>query len=230
MVFVDQKGCFRHIKDHKPPDWSIGADYSYLIASGFTTEKGLDTNDLNQAKWPLAPAQWWNHTHWSSVDRAYAEEKYQRAQSPTVKEFDSELLPADSAVFAMCHFSFGTILAEWWEKMEFDQFCMNERGHNLLTLAARVGSTEICRTLVGKGADINLQVGSPRWMTYGSALIAAAHRGHAETVRYLVESGADVNMKAQNGEYATALIAALSCQNIDIARYLVQEGKRGPEQ
>ncbi|KAI9043149.1 putative ferric reductase transmembrane component [Aspergillus affinis] len=221
-VSLIRKDAFDILKITDFSVWEIDADYSYLIASGFTTEKGLDTNDLNQARRPLAPDQWWNHTHWSRVDRAWMEEEYQRAQNPTVNEFDSELLPANSAVFAMCHFSFGTILADWWEKMEFDPFCVNERGHNLLTLAARVGCTEICRALVEKGTDINLQVGSSRWATYGSALIAAAHRGHTDTVRYLVESGADVNMKAQNGEYATALIAALSSQSIDIARYLVQ--------
>ncbi|RDK37585.1 ankyrin [Aspergillus phoenicis ATCC 13157] len=148
-------------------------------------------------------------------------EEVEAAQHPTVREFDSELFPANVAVFAMCHFSFDTILAEWWEKLEFDPACMNERGHSLLTIAARVGCNGICKTLIEKGADINLQVGGSRGVTYGSALIAAAHRGHTETVRLLVEHGADVNMRAQNGQYATALIAALSSQSIDIARYLV---------
>ncbi|GLA28227.1 hypothetical protein AnigIFM63326_005798 [Aspergillus niger] len=197
-------------------------DYSYLIASDWTKESSLGTNDLNQAECPLSLWAWWEHTcrDWETR-RGKSAEEVEAAQHPTVREFDSELFPANVAVFAMCHFSFDTILAEWWEKLEFDPACMNERGHSLLTIAARVGCNGICKTLIEKGADINLQVGGSRGVTYGSALIAAAHRGHTETVRLLVEHGADVNMRAQNGQYATALIAALSSQSIDIARYLV---------
>ncbi|KAF9884807.1 hypothetical protein FE257_001223 [Aspergillus nanangensis] len=135
-------------------------------------------------------------------------------------EFDSDLAPAESAVIAMCHFSFDTILSDWWESAEFDHTMITSKGHNLLTLAARVGSTSICKSLIDRGVDVNLQVGGAE---YGSALEAAAHQGHIETVKKLVESGADVNMILDNGNYGTALVAAVSAGHREIVKYMAQQ-------
>ncbi|KAJ5842111.1 hypothetical protein N7534_011941 [Penicillium rubens] len=145
---------------------------------------------------------------------------FNQAQHPEYGDFESELGPSDAAIYAMCHLSFAAILSEWWENAEFDISRVNERGHNLLTIAARVGCTSICKTLVEKGADLNQQV---EGQDYGSALHAAAHRGHTETVKYLVEAGADVNMTVENGEHGNALIAALASEKVDTAKFLIQK-------
>ncbi|KAJ5316803.1 hypothetical protein N7508_001311 [Penicillium antarcticum] len=145
---------------------------------------------------------------------------FNQAQHPEYGEFESEIGPADKSTFAMCHFSFNALLAEWWQDAELDVCDANERGHNLLTLAARAGCTPICKTLIDRGADVNLQV---EGRTYGSALVAAAHRGHTETVKCLVEAGANVNMAVANGSYQSALIAALVAGYLQTAKYLVQE-------
>lgn len=138
---------------------------------------------------------------------------------PDYPSYESELSPADVAIFSMCYFSFSTILSDWWRDEEFNVSRENHRGHNLLTLAARAGCTPICKVLIDKGADVNSQ----GWgKTYGSALVAAAHRGHTETVKYLVEAGADANMIVGPGDHKTALIAALTGGNSDIAKYLIQ--------
>ncbi|KAJ5497544.1 hypothetical protein N7463_009531 [Penicillium fimorum] len=146
---------------------------------------------------------------------------FNQAQHPEYGEFESELGPSDSAIYAMCHLSLGTILSDWWENAEFNVSRVNERGHNLLTLAARVGCTPICKTLVEKGANLNQQIGG---QDYGNALHAAAHRGHTETVRYLLEAGADVNMIVENGKHGSALIAALASARVDTAKFLIQKG------
>ncbi|KAJ6012452.1 hypothetical protein N7522_002807, partial [Penicillium canescens] len=165
-------------------------DFNLYLVAGGYDEEGKDTCDFNQA----------SHPEWS--------------------EFESELGPANKAIFAMCHLSFSAILSDWWQDVVFDVSQVNERGHNLLTLAARAGCTPICKILIDKGAEVNLQV---EGRTYGSALVAAARRGHTETVRCLVEAGADVNMFVQHGFHKTALIAALFAGNSETAKYLVQE-------
>jgi ankyrin repeat protein/Cdc6-like AAA superfamily ATPase len=145
---------------------------------------------------------------------------FNQAKHPEYGEFESELGPSDAAIYAMCHLSFAAILSDWWENAEFDVSRVNERGHNLLTIAARVGCTSICKKLVEKGADLNQQV---EGQDYGSALHAAAHRGHTETVKYLIEAGADVNMTVENGEHGNALIAALAAEKVDTAKFLIQK-------
>jgi ankyrin repeat protein len=97
---------------------------------------------------------------------------------------------------------------------------VNQRGHNLLILAARRGCTSICRTLIKKGADVNQQVDGK---DYSSPLQAAAHRGHTETVKYLLEAGADVNMTVKRSNLGTPLIAALTGERIETAKFLIQE-------
>ncbi|CAG7966071.1 unnamed protein product [Penicillium nalgiovense] len=145
---------------------------------------------------------------------------FNQAQHPEYGEFESELGPSDAAIYAMCHLSFAAILSDWWENADFDVSRVNERGHNLLTIATRVGCTPICKILVEKGADLNQQV---EGQDYGSALHAAAHRGHTETVKYLVEAGANVNMTVENGEHGNALIAALAAEEVDTAKFLIQK-------
>lgn len=146
--------------------------------------------------------------------------EFNQAPHPEWGDFESELAPTDKAIFAMCHFSFNAVLSDWWQDAEFDVSLVNERGHNLLTLAARAGCTPICKILIDKGADVNLQV---QGRTYGTALVAAAHRGNIETVKCLVEAGADVNTVVGSGLYQSALIAALFAGNLETAKYLVEE-------
>ncbi|KAJ5357020.1 hypothetical protein N7517_011629 [Penicillium concentricum] len=145
---------------------------------------------------------------------------FNQAQHPEYGEFESELGPSDAAIYAMCHLSFAAILSDWWQNAEFDVSRVNERGHNLLTLAARVDCTSICKTLVEKGADLNQKV---EGQDYGSALHAAAHQGHTETVKYLLEAGADVNMTVENGKHGSALVAALASEKVDTAKFLIQK-------
>lgn len=164
--------------------------YNFYREAGGFDESGLDTCDFNQG------------------------------EHPEYGDFESELGPSNAAIYAMCHLSFAAILSDWWQNAEFDVSRVNERGHNLLTLAARAGCTSICKTLVEKGADLNVQVDGK---DYGSPLDAAAHRGHTETVRYLAEAGADVNMTVESGNHGNALIAALASGHVDTAKFLIQK-------
>jgi hypothetical protein len=90
-----------------------------------------------------------------------------------------EISSEKSTVFAMCRFSFYTLLSDWWCNAEIPLLQTNSEGDNLLALAAVVGCRPICEALIKRGAQANLLLQTGR---YGSALAAAAERGRTETV------------------------------------------------
>jgi len=92
-------------------------------------------------------------------------------------------------------------------------------GQTALMLAAAVGSTEIVKLLLEKGADLeHIDRGGE------SALIKAASGSfNLETVKVLLEKGADVNVKDGNG--VTALMkAAMNACSRDMIRLLLEKG------
>ncbi|KAL4941934.1 ankyrin repeat-containing domain protein [Aspergillus oleicola] len=134
-----------------------------------------------------------------------------------------ELQPENYAVFAMCQFSFDIILSDWWHVAGNDISCVNSRGHNLLAIAARVGSLQICKWLVGRGIDVNLKM---KGVHHGSALIAAASQGHNEVVKFLMETGGEVNMMTtvEGGSFDNALAAAIHSGSLETVEYLILNG------
>ena len=72
-----------------------------------------------------------------------------------------------------------------------------------LILAARSGSVDLVRTLVGKGTNVNARDDMGR-----TALMWAANNGTADTVQLLLSNGAEVDAKDQEGK--TALLWATS--------------------
>lgn len=75
---------------------------------------------------------------------------------------------------------------------------MNEKE---LIKACEDGDLEKVKSIIEKGADINLEYDD--W----TPLTKASEKGHLNIVKYLVENGADVNIKNNQGE--TALMTAL---------------------
>ncbi len=151
------------------------------------------------------------------VDRWYLPTPY-RAIEP------SDLHPVHTPLFAMCSFPLHTLLREWWDKAEFDPMQENDRGHNLLTLAAQAGCKSICEVLVKRGSAVNFLASNSKAASNGSALAAAAKRGHLEVVQYLVASGADVNLLLHAGNRGSALAAAVRYGNLKIASFLIEKG------
>ncbi|KAL4879321.1 ankyrin repeat-containing domain protein [Aspergillus karnatakaensis] len=173
-----------------------------------------------------------------------ASRQYQRWHDKTESDFDEfffgpslraymtdearntflETKPAEVPVFAMCAFSLDTPLWDWWKHAEIDISQINERGHNLLAIAAHAGSVAICKSLVRRGIDVN---GRPKGSEYGSALVAAAAGGHTDVIEFLVETGADVNLslKTDEGKYDCALEAAVKRSDIETVGNLVQDAK-----
>ncbi|KAJ0418603.1 ankyrin repeat-containing domain protein [Aspergillus carlsbadensis] len=95
---------------------------------------------------------------------------------------------------------------------------------NAVMVAARKGFTETVKLLVDQGAcmdDISNLATYPKC----SALEAAAAKSHLETVKLLLDLGADVNYENE-GEYGTALIAAILCDkpNSEIIAALLDAG------
>ncbi|KAE8440485.1 hypothetical protein EG329_007429 [Mollisiaceae sp. DMI_Dod_QoI] len=130
-----------------------------------------------------------------------------------------EISPENSTVFAMCRFSFYTLLSDWWRDAEIPPSQTNSRGDNLLTLAAAAGCRPICEALIKRGAQVDLQNGE-----YGSALAVAAWRGEIETIMYLIEQGADVNLLLQTGGYGSTLAVAAWWGEIETVKYLIEQG------
>lgn len=129
------------------------------------------------------------------------------------------------AIFAMCRLGLEDILSDWWESGDFDVSRANDRGHNLLTIAAAGGSLPICKKLVEKGQDVNCRLDGDG--PYGSALVAAAAEGRIEVVNYLIKAGADVDMLLESGaaSNSNALSAAISAEKGEVVKYLVQQAK-----
>src|SRR6185436_264130 len=80
---------------------------------------------------------------------------------------------------------------------------LREAGSSMLYAAARGGRTDICRTMLGLGSDVNAAVA-----TGWTPLMAAAAGGHAETVAALLGGGADPTAQDKSGKTALSLAEA----------------------
>jgi ankyrin repeat protein len=74
-------------------------------------------------------------------------------------------------------------------------------GRTALCIAASNGYTQIVKTLLANGADVNIK---DRDVHDRTALILAADNGHTEVVKVLLANGADVNSKDEFGFTALA--------------------------
>ena len=91
-------------------------------------------------------------------------------------------------------------------------------GRTVLIYAAWNGSTEVVKTLIEIGANINIQNDNG-----DTALRLAARRGLTEIVKILVENGADMNIK--DSRYGrTALIYAAREGRTEVVKLLIDNG------
>jgi uncharacterized protein len=70
-------------------------------------------------------------------------------------------------------------------------------GFTILMYASSIGSIDICRILLDKGAQLDLQD-----IDDATALILASINGHTEGVRLLLEKGANPDLKDNEGKTA----------------------------
>jgi ankyrin repeat protein len=107
---------------------------------------------------------------------------------------------------------------------------VNEKDSNGLTAlmwAARSGHTEVMKSLVDAGADMNLRdCASNGW----TALIHAVHKNQNKAVLLLIERGADVNARAGGCKEklaeggSTALMYAAGYDNTEVVKALLSKG------
>jgi ankyrin repeat protein len=91
-------------------------------------------------------------------------------------------------------------------------------GTTALMLAANLGYTEIVRSLIDFGANINLTR-----KTYGlTALMLAASANQIDIVKLLISKNVDVN--AINEDGSTALMAAAAKGHLDVVQILLAAG------
>ncbi|OQD95096.1 hypothetical protein PENSOL_c022G06704 [Penicillium solitum] len=132
-----------------------------------------------------------------------------------------DLLPATTPMFAIAHFSlYEETLREWCDSNDFDPSQQNNRGDDLLTIAAMNNCVPLCTALIAKGVNVNQCRVNSR---YNSVLAAAAWNNSLDTVKYLVEEAkADVNLPPESGNCGCALAAAAMGGNLDILRYFAE--------
>lgn len=132
-----------------------------------------------------------------------------------------DLLPATTPMFAIAHFSlYEETLREWCDSNDFDPSQQNNRGDDLLTIAAMNNCVPLCAALIAKGVNVNQCRVNSR---YNSVLAAAAWNNSLDTVKYLVEEAkADVNLPPESGNCGCALAAAAMGGNLDILRYFAE--------
>ena len=124
-------------------------------------------------------------------------------------------------MFAIAHFSlYKETLREWCDSNDFDPSQQNNRGDDLLTIAAMNNCVPLCAALIAKGVNVNQCRVNSR---YNSVLAAAAWNNSLDTVKYLVEEAkADVNLPPESGNCGCALAAAAMGGNLDILRYFAE--------
>ncbi len=86
-----------------------------------------------------------------------------------------------------------------------------------LIFAINLGKTDVARTLIEAGADLNATDDMNR-----TPLINSLETENKEIAKLLIESGADVNKPSKYGEIA--LIEAIRLNYADIAQMLIQSG------
>ncbi|KAJ5947861.1 hypothetical protein N7466_000876 [Penicillium verhagenii] len=147
------------------------------------------------------------------------------------RDIMDEISPSNSAILAVCRFSFPDVFADWYEEGAIDITCQNKRGANLLFLSALAGSTSICKLLVQGEIDVNFILDTNYEMgqtQHKSALSAAAIHGNLEIVKYLVEAGANVNAVLPHSGHEisnSAFESAIMSENLELVKYLIQEVK-----
>jgi ankyrin repeat protein len=102
-------------------------------------------------------------------------------------------------------------------------------GWTPLLHATERGNVRGARTLLARGADIDVQCDCPGFLNGGwSALMMAIKRGHADIVQALLQKAPDVNLKNRLGQ--TALMLAVEEGDRSTVSALVTRGARPNEQ
>jgi len=96
----------------------------------------------------------------------------------------------------------------------------DKHGSTPVLRAAMHGYIEILERLLKAGADPNYC--DPNDYAEHPPLHIACNRGHLDAVRLLVQHGAEVNYQCKSGGYSA--IMHLKAANVDIAKYLVENG------
>lgn len=100
-----------------------------------------------------------------------------------------------------------------------DANAIDSSGFTALHYAARNGHLSVCRTLLGKGADVNMRTRSGG----ATALHRASYRGQLQVVNLLLEAKADKLLKDNDGQ--TALHKAADRGHSDVIQSILSQCK-----
>ncbi|KAJ5937424.1 ankyrin [Penicillium verhagenii] len=125
----------------------------------------------------------------------------------------AEISPSTFPVLAICRFGLNGIFTERWDSGHISPSSMNIQSEYLLDLAAKAGSTQICKKLVESGAKTDYCHGAC------SALSIVAERGHHEIFDLLLNNRTSLGL-AQS-EYGNALENAAKYDRVKMVNALV---------
>ncbi|MCJ1268814.1 hypothetical protein MMC22_008702, partial [Lobaria immixta] len=173
--------------------------------AGYILWQHLINDETKTVELPWAPNKWddfedgymkWimQNKHWALIGQSLEK---------LIKDF-----PRSSAA---------SLLLEFLEKHATSISSQNVNLDNALNLASFLNNKTIVLLSLGKGANVNAEVGN-----YGNALRRASFQGHVEITRLLLENGANVN--AKGGDYGNALRGDSSQGHVEIARILLENG------
>lgn len=96
------------------------------------------------------------------------------------------VLPRTNSIFGVIALGLHNTLYRWWNKDLDIPSLLNERGQDLLMIAATFGHEEACRYLINKGCDVNRQ------SNYGdlSVLRTSIDKGMFDIASLLLDNGA----------------------------------------
>ncbi|KAI9708517.1 MAG: hypothetical protein M1820_003979 [Bogoriella megaspora] len=155
------------------------------------------------------------------IKKAFHDGKFDR---PLFEHQLTRLQPSDIAVFSMVFFSLTTPLLDWWKSADIDVSINNAEGETLLAIS---DSVRVSQLLLQRGANVNqlYSYGTEPFRPNRHVLVRAAgiYGEGLEMVKLLVNAGADVEATFPDQSDSNPLNAAVSRQDLDLVRYLVEE-------
>lgn len=137
-----------------------------------------------------------------------------------------DISPPTLPIFAVCRFSFNTILKDWWERDDMFLTYRNKDNESPLIIAVKAGCISICEKLLNRKASVD-HFGNQFKVTFATdqftALATAVYDEKLDIARLLIEKGATVDL-ALHGQVGSALAAAACTGNLDTVELLLRNG------
>ncbi|KAL7945705.1 hypothetical protein V8C42DRAFT_321338 [Trichoderma barbatum] len=122
-----------------------------------------------------------------------------------------DLFPTEKSIFGICALGLHTLLDGWWDK-DIDVSLVNDKGRDLLSLAAKYGHPDLCSSLIDYGSDMNRSLPSAN----GSAFLEALGMNQVETGAFFLDRGYNPNCISRGGQRLLCLAVRVAESFVEI--------------